>query len=132
MASQSPPDRLSGTPTSFTTHCVNEEGLEVLGFRPQLQGPGDLAFQDLVDRVHVVQVGPFREQQLTPASKEALWGSRQPSEQRPGQAALPKPAPLIGAARGWTDALQNTEGPSRSVLGAQPDPGSVPARSSFR
>lgn len=52
--------------------CVNKKGLEVLGFWPQLQRPRNLSFQDFVDRVHVVEVGPFCEQQLAPASKEPL------------------------------------------------------------
>lgn len=51
---------------------VDKECLKVLGLWTQLGGPGDLPLQDLVDRVHVVQVWPFSEEQLSPSSKQAL------------------------------------------------------------
>lgn len=54
------------------TYRVDKEGFEVLGFRTQLLRPGDLSFQDLVDRIHVVQVWPFREKQLSPSSEQSL------------------------------------------------------------
>lgn len=54
------------------TYCVNKEGFEVLGLRTQLQRPGDLSFQDLVDRIHIVQVWSFREKQLSPSSEQSL------------------------------------------------------------
>jgi len=51
---------------------VNKESLKVLGLRTQLQGPGDLPLEDLVDGVHVVQVRPLGEQQLSPPRKQTL------------------------------------------------------------
>ena len=57
---------------SLSVYRVNKEGLEVLGLRPQLQGPGDLSLQDLVDWVHVIQVWSLGEQQLSPPGKQTL------------------------------------------------------------
>lgn len=57
------------------TYRVNKKGLEVLCLWPEFQGPGNLPFQDFVDRINVVQVWPFREQQLPPAGKQPLWRS---------------------------------------------------------
>lgn len=54
------------------TYCVNKEGFEVLGLGTQLLRPGDLSFQDFVDRIHVVQVWSVREKQLSPSSEQSL------------------------------------------------------------
>ena len=59
-----------GVPLSV--YRVNKEGLEVLGLGPQFQGPGDLPLQDLVDRVHVIQVWSLGEQQLSPPGEQTL------------------------------------------------------------
>lgn len=62
------------------TYRVNKKGLEVLCLWPEFQGPGNLPFQDFVDRINVIQVWPFREQQLSPAGKQPLWRSTWHSE----------------------------------------------------
>lgn len=57
---------------------MNKEGFEVFGLGTQLKRPWNLPFQDLVDRIHVVQVWSFSEKQLSPSSKQTLyWNATQ-------------------------------------------------------
>lgn len=51
---------------------VHEEGFEILGLGTQLGGPGDLPFEDFVDRIHVVEVRTLGEEQLSPPGEETL------------------------------------------------------------
>lgn len=77
----SPVSHAESNAQRWGVYRVNKESLKVLGLRTQLQGPGDLPLEDLVDGVYVVQVRPLGEQQLSPPCKQTLRNNRHTSVQ---------------------------------------------------